>query len=685
LLLLALLASAAVPRATASVGGVTPLQKVVQLLDGMLAKGKAEKHAEEVEFAKFQAWCDGTRKSTTKSIEAASDQLVQLSADIAKAESDAEVLSGEISGLEKEIANATGEAASAKAVREKENTDYLAQHQDFSESIDALERAIAVLKSRRADVPQSLVQVQRSEAVPAKAKALLQAFAAESSGRRGGQAPEANAYEFQGGSVVEMLEKLRIRFKDELFALQKAEINAKSNFQMLLQQLENNLKADNAAVSQKTAAKADRLSDAAGWKGDAASVSTAKAGDEKTLSDTSATCRAQSEEFEQNQVTRAEEVKSIKKAIEILTSDSVKGHAETHLPTLLQSKRKPSALAQLRSAGSQRDEDVRHKASAYLQSRASALGSRYLSVMAEHLKEDPFGKVKSMIKDLIVKLMEEANEEADHHAYCTAELATNKMTREDKSQEAEKLSAEVDQLTAKVAQLADEITELSDAMSELQGSRADATKLRAEEKKTNAQTTADATEAQVAVQKAIEVLRSFYDKDAAGDSSLLQAGAKGKEKAEANATRAEKQSSKRRGREPYTGMASDSTGVMGLLDVILSDFARLEAETSSAEDQAAAAYQKYMDESAQELAVKGTTSDHKEGSKQQAEESLRSTKKELSLTQEELDAALVYYDKLKADCVDTNLSYEDRRKMRQEEIQSLKEALRILNGEDSLV
>merc|ERR1719343_1107294 len=128
-------------------------------------------------------------------------------------------------------------------------------------------------------------------------------------------------------------------------------------------------------------------------------------------------------------------------------------------------------------------------------------------------------------------------------------------------------------------------------------------------------------------------------------------------------------------------MGGSSTGVLGLLDVILSDFARLETETSSAEDQAAAAYEKFMDESAQELAVKETTSEHKQGSKQQAEEMLQSTKKELSLTQEELDAALAYYDKLKADCLDTNLSYEERVTMRQEEIQSLKEALRILNGE----
>ena len=41
-----------------------------------------------------------------------------------------------------------------------------------------------------------------------------------------------------------------------------------------------------------------------------------------------------------------------------------------------------------------------------------------------------------------------------------------------------------------------------------------------------------------------------------------------------------------------------------LLEVILSDFARLEAETSAAEDQAQSEYEKYMAESKQDLAVK---------------------------------------------------------------------------------
>merc|ERR1719335_1661871 len=105
---------------------------------------------------------------------------------------------------------------------------------------------------------------------------------------------------------------------------------------------------------------------------------------------------------------------------------------EKHLPQFIQVK-KTTALAQLRSSVS-RENGLRERVVEMLQTRAKKLGSKYLALMATRASEDPFGKVKKMIKDLIVKLMEEANAEADQHAYCETELATNKQTREIKSE-----------------------------------------------------------------------------------------------------------------------------------------------------------------------------------------------------------------------------------------------------------
>merc|ERR1719487_2884365 len=167
-----------------------------------------------------------------------------------------------------------------------------------------------------------------------------------------------------------------------------------------------------------------------------------------------------------------------------------------------------------------REDVVRKQVVEFLQSRAQKLGSQYLALIATRAGEDPFAKIKKMIKDLIVKLMEEANAEADQHAYCETELATNKQTREIKSSEVEELTAELESNNALFEKLTTEITALSDEVAEIKAQQKEASDIRAAEKKTNAATVADAKVAQAAVEKATAVLKNFYSSQAG--SALLQ-------------------------------------------------------------------------------------------------------------------------------------------------------------------
>merc|ERR1719156_498826 len=111
-----------------------------------------------------------------------------------------------------------------------------------------------------------------------------------------------------------------------------------------------------------------------------------------------------------------------------------------------------------------------------------------------------------MIKDLIVRLMEEANAEAEHKGWCDMELATNEQTRKEKAMAVETLHAEIDELEASIAKLTEEMAELTKALAELDAAMAKATKIRAEEKEKNALTIKDAQEAQTAVAEALVVL-----------------------------------------------------------------------------------------------------------------------------------------------------------------------------------
>merc|ERR1719316_1219115 len=143
---------------------VTPVQKVIELLNGMKAKGIAEKKAEEVKMSAYFQWCDNQDRIKTKEITEANEKIEKLNAEIAKATADIDALTARILELDEDIGRWKKDQTSASTIREKEKADFTATLQDYSESIDALERAIAVLKKQSADRPQaelfqSLLQV----------------------------------------------------------------------------------------------------------------------------------------------------------------------------------------------------------------------------------------------------------------------------------------------------------------------------------------------------------------------------------------------------------------------------------------------------------------------------------------------------------------------------------------------
>merc|ERR1712151_1141991 len=259
---------------------------------------------------------------------------------------------------------------------------------------------------------------------------------------------------------------------------------------------------------------------------------------------------------------RADEIVAVEKAIEIISSNAVSGNADKHLPSMMQ--KQGNALAQLRSNSNAQSQD---RVAKFLRAQATKLNSRVLAAIAVHIADDPFAKVKKMIKDLIVRLMEEANEEAEHKGWCDTELSTNEQTRKEKTEAVETLHAEIDELEASIAKLTEDIAELTKAVAELDAAMAKATDIRQQEKATNAATVKDSQDAQTAVAQALTVLKEFYSK--AGEATaLLQ-----KQQPVAPAIFD----------SPYKGLQAENGGVVGMLEVIQSDFARLEAETKASE------------------------------------------------------------------------------------------------------
>merc|ERR1719171_3301605 len=478
------------------------------------------------------------------------------------------------------------------------------------------------------------------------------------------KAPEANAYEWQSSGIIEMLEKLEDKFIEERNGLQKEETGKRHANDALLLDLKNSVSAAESQIEQKKEAKSAVMEDVAHAKGELADAAQTKEEDEKYLTDLVADCQSKADEFEKRQELRGKEIEVIEKAIEAISGSK----AKEVLYSAVQVK-KGTSLAQIRGSdrakGPNRDHVIQ-----YLNEQAKVLGSRVLSTLAMNIesRDDPFKKVTKMIEDLIAKLLAQAAAEASHKGWCDEELSTNHQTRKEKTAAVEKLYAEIDELQASIAKLKQDIAALTEEVAALMKAMAEAEKLRTAEKEKNHATIADAQEGQAAIAQAIGILKDFYA--GGGDASLLQRTKVGQPEKPQIFTD-----------KPLEENTASSTSVIGFLEVIQSDFARLESETTSEEEANAAAHKEFMEDSKKDRAAKEKDIKDLGAEKQNQEQTLQEKPEDLETTQQQLSTANAYFEKLKPDCLSSGQSYNERVERREEEIEALKEALKILSGE----
>merc|ERR1719235_1685930 len=300
--------------------------------------------------------------------------------------------------------------------------------------------------------------------------------------------------------------------------LEKEELAAQQAFEQIIQQLSDNIEGAEFEIAKKTKHRAETEAAKAEAEGDLASTTADRDEDQKYLDDTTALCTQKTSDFESRQTLRSEEITAISKAIEIIGSGTVAGAGDKHLPALMQLHAKGKVLAQLRASSTS---PAQQKLAEFLAERARKTGSKLLQEMAQQATTGPFTKVKKMIKDLIVNLMEEATSETEHKGWCDTELTTNKQTRDKKSAEIAELESDIEDLTTTIASLTQDIADLTAAVKELDEAMAAETEERTASKAKNAETVKEAKAAQVAVEQAMAVLKDFYAK-AATATALAQ-------------------------------------------------------------------------------------------------------------------------------------------------------------------
>merc|ERR1719188_572768 len=280
------------------------------------------------------------------------------------------------------------------------------------------------------------------------------------------------------------------------------------------------------------------------------------------------------------------------------------------------------------------------------------LTSTALTALAIRVTNDPFTKVKRLIQDLIERLLAEATAEATKKGFCDEELGKAKQDRDYRLQYANSLNNDLEQLEIKQDELEEEIKTLTADIDLLKKTLANATAERKQEHEDNMHTIEVAEEGLKAVNEATDILRSFY-KQAAKAQALLQASPVDEDTDgpgfDGN----------------YAGKQAASKGIIGMLEVIITDFERTLRVTKAAEAKAHADF--VLFDRASKADISG-----KEMKKELDEQDLQTA-------MDLLDAALKKLEGLKPTCIDTGMSYEERVAKREEEIAALKKALCILD------
>merc|ERR1719498_598263 len=131
-------------------------------------------------------------------------------------------------------------------------------------------------------------------------------------------APDPAAYKSKSGGIVATMEDMLEKAKAEQADAQKAEMNAKFDFDMLKQKLEDAIAVGNKELGETKTEKAAAEEAKAVAEGELETADKGVADDSKKLSDLQGDCMTKATEYEESQHSRSEELAALGKAKSIL-------------------------------------------------------------------------------------------------------------------------------------------------------------------------------------------------------------------------------------------------------------------------------------------------------------------------------------------------------------------------------
>lgn len=667
--------SAAVLLLPGLAAATNPVTKVLSLLGSLEAKIQKNGEVEASTYKEYAAWCKDGAKDLGYEIKTAKSDIEDLKATIGKAVSDISASSSKIEELAGDTAQNGADLKAATSVRAGEAKEYKAAEAELVDVIDTLDRAINVLerKLRGSALVQATINTRDVSGIVRAINAIVDAASLSVHDKQqlvslaqsdtddddmGAPAPEA--YKSHSKSIIEVLEDMRAKASTQLKEIQNQEVSAKHNFQLLKQSLEDQISADNKEIDEAKSTKANAQSVKASSEGELSSTKENLAASEKTLANMGTSCKTAAADHEASVKSRAEELKALAMAKKVL-SENVGGATDKTYSFLQTVNGNNQQIANRADLANIEVVNLLRQLAQKEQSRSlSQLASRVSAAVrfGSRSGEDPFVKVKSMIKEMIDRLAKEGAEEATHKAWCDEQTAETKQKTMELDHDIEGFTAKIDKAKAKSVKLKDEVKDLQAALAEIVKSQGELDSIRRKENKAFLQTKSDLTQGLKGVRMALKVLQDYYA--SSGEAAFNQ------------------QPALASGHKSASGAGSS---IIGMLEVIESDFGKGLAAAEAEEDSAAVDYQRIsmdnrLNKAQWEKDVQYKTKEH-----QGLDKSVSELSSDRDSAQSELDAVLEYTKTIRGTCELKPESYADRKGRRQDEIAGLKEALKILDGE----
>jgi len=651
-------------------GGATalsPVQKVINLLEEYKAKVVSDLAAEEKAMAEYADFCDSETSEKGYEIKTASKKITMLGAEIEDGNAQIASLNSDVASIGTAMAEKEKQLDEAELVRSSEKAAFSKSEEELISSVDDLERATLEIKKSSSeagliqvkgrtrvskptlkDLMSALSKVVDASWVNAADRRQIQGLMQTSSDEDDGDdlrlsAPKAEAYDSATGGIVETLEEMKEKAESALTEARNTETRQQHSFDMMAQSLTDAIAQLKKKLSDTKTGIATATQEVGENGSELMETKKNKKANDAYLTSLTMDCTEAREAWAARQEDAKAEIGALSKAKEILS---------TRVRVLLQVGANTEAVSSVDG-----DERTREAVVAKLKTLSKKFSSFALMEMVSAAAADPFEKIKGLIEGMIAKLIEEANQAATQKSFCDEEISKSKESQSEKSMDMDKLKSRLDTATSKKAELEGDVAELQAEIADLDKATSEATSLRAQEKADYQKASADMKEAAEAVEEAISTLKEYYE-----GASLAQLG--------------------RGSKQPTFGSKKSDAGstIISILEMCGEDFSKSYMQMQQEEATAEAAYKKLSLESkvakAAKLAeIKGAQSEIKS-----LDVAVKSHKEDIDMTSQELDAVMTYLEKLKPQCESTAMSYTEKKSRREAEISGLKEALSILEG-----